>query len=208
VTHSGDALKPATFSWMYDTFASGSTDIYLMYGQTEACGRISVLPPQCLPERSASVGRPVAGARVTLTTEGEVVFSGPNVMMGYAMTREDLCLGDTVGGRLHTGDLGYLDSDGMLFLSGRLSRFCKVFGQRLHLDEVEASLEDIGPVAALCREGIICVYAEASERVLRDRLLALAQRCHLPPQVICAKPLQALPRTSSGKIAYQTLASL
>src|SRR5450759_5068080 len=46
---------------------------------------------------------------------GEVVYRGPNVMLGYAEARADLVAGDVTGGVLHTGDLGRLDADGFLY---------------------------------------------------------------------------------------------
>ena len=72
---------------------------------------------------------------------GELVYSGPNVMLGYAESRVDLAMGDEMRGVLPTGDLGYLDEEGFLYITGRLKRFLKIQGMRLNIDEVEKMLE-------------------------------------------------------------------
>ena len=78
-----------------------------------------------------------------------MVYEGPNVMLGYAMSRADLGKGDEMNGRLETGDLGRLDIEGFLYLTGRTKRFAKIAGYRLGLDEIEKELFAVCPVACL-----------------------------------------------------------
>ena len=90
----------------------------------------------------SSVGTPLPGCRIELHDpdeqgRGEVVFHGPNVMMGYAETAADLGRGDECGGRLATGDLGVVDAAGRLTIAGRLKRMSKLHGLRINLDEIE-----------------------------------------------------------------------
>src|SRR5262249_19353473 len=68
---------------------------------------------------------------------GELVYAGPNVMLGYAQSRQDLAKGDELRGELRTGDLARKDDDGYFYIVGRLKRFLKMFGKRFNLDEVE-----------------------------------------------------------------------
>ena len=68
---------------------------------------------------------------------GEIVYTGKNVCMGYSEVRSDLSKGDVNNGRLHTGDLGYVDDDGYWYIVGRIKRFSKVFGLRVSLVEIE-----------------------------------------------------------------------
>ncbi len=105
---------------------------YVMYGPPEATGRMCILTPEMLPEKLDSCGRAMEGGTLAVETEaglskepgitGEVVYRGPNVMLGYAASRVDLSRGDELYGTLRTGDLGHLDADGYLFLTGRRER--------------------------------------------------------------------------------------
>lgn len=200
--HSGDHMPPEVFSWLYSAFAGTGANIFLMYGQTEATGRITVLPPDLLPECSASVGRVVPDGEVSISSDREIIYSGPNVMMGYATCRDDLSRGDEVIGGLHTGDCGYLDSRGMLHITGRKGRTCKVFGERVSLEDIEIKLRDVCPSAVVGSNGMILVVFEGDERAMRSRVLQLSRTFRLPPQAFLMRKVATLPRTETGKICY------
>ncbi len=202
-THSGDALDAAMFEWLYGHYAARGVRLYLMYGQTEACGRMTVLHPRHLPDLRRSVGTPVGTSTISTGVEGEVVFRGPAVMMGYAHSRDDLTLGDELNGALRTGDSGHLDESGFLFLNGRLSRYCKIFGQRLSLDEIERDLRADGTVAAIELDGRLVLIAEGTTSALTVQ--AVARMYRIPPQCIRIAVVDRLPRTAHGKIAYARL---
>ncbi|GAB3865821.1 hypothetical protein GCM10027610_116700 [Dactylosporangium cerinum] len=148
LTQAGGRLRAELVRDFHDRMASAGGRLFVMYGQTEAAPRLTTLPADRLAEKLGSVGPAVPGGRLTVrledgteTTEpgvvGEVLYRGPNVMMGYAETAADLARGDEQGGLLETGDLGHLDEEGYLFIDGRLKRFGKVFGVRLNLDDIE-----------------------------------------------------------------------
>ena len=208
LTHSGSALDPRLFAWIYERFGRSGVDLYLMYGQTEACGRITVLPPGALPDRHRSVGRALRGGTVSIDRHGEIVYRGPGVMLGYARNRADLTLGDTVQGALHTGDLGYLDAEGYLYITGRLSRHCKVSGHRVSLDDVEAFMRRECPAAAVEKDGVITIFLECDMPEPASWVMPLARHFRLPPQSFRLLALQELPRTARGKVAYASLLGL
>lgn len=207
LTHSGSALDPGLFAWVYERFGTHGTSIYLMYGQTEACGRISVLTPESLPALHRSVGRALHGGRIYTAEDGEIVYRGPGVMLGYATCREDLASGDALEGTLHTGDLGHLDEHGHLFINGRKSRYCKVFGQRLSLDDVEAFVRAERPAAVVERDGTLIIFLEGALGETSPTLLQVARQFQLPPDSIRIRAVPELPRTPHGKIAYSKLLS-
>src|SRR5205085_377478 len=134
--------------------AAAGGRMFVMYGQTEAGPRMTTLPPGRLAAKLGSVGAAIPGGALASQTAGgettqpqitgEVIYRGPNVMMGYAETAAELARGDDNGGRLATGDLGYLDADGDLWLTGRSKRIGKVFGVRVQLDDLERALAN-GP---------------------------------------------------------------
>src|SRR5690606_16796856 len=102
-----------------------------------------------------AIGVPVPGGdlRVEPVPEcdapgvGELVYAGPNVMLGYAEHPADLARGAEVT-ELRTGDLGRVH-DGLFEVVGRRSRFAKVFGLRIDLDLLESDLEVQGTPATL-----------------------------------------------------------
>ena len=140
---------------------------------------------------------------------GELVYEGPNVMMGYAEKAEDLALGDVQKGMLRTGDLGYIDSDGLFFLAGRLKRISKVYGLRLNLDEIEEDLRAVGPVAVTGDDYAIAVFCTPQNRPAMDkRLSELAEIYQLHPSVFKCYEIEELPLTASGKTDYRRLQEL
>ncbi len=96
------------------------------YGLTEACSQVSTMPPEQARHKPGSVGKPLPGTTVTIMCDdgtesatdeiGEIVARGPTVFTGYVNAPDDHTLRD---GALHTGDLGYVDADGDLFVLQR-----------------------------------------------------------------------------------------
>ncbi len=125
----------------------------IMYGQSEATAAISWLPAEEALKKPVSVGRVIPGGSVTLIDmdgnpvegahrQGELVYRGPNVAMGYAQCGDDLARGDEWNGVLRTGDIAELDEDSFIFITGRLKRFIKLAGHRVSLDEVDGMIMD------------------------------------------------------------------
>lgn len=185
-----------------------------MYGQTEATARISYVPPDVLPRKIGSIGIPIPDGTLSLApVEGaeeltELVYAGPNVMMGYADAPADLALGDVLGGVLKTGDLGSVDADGYFSVVGRLKRFAKLFGRRVSLEDVERELEGAYPVRVAATDGgdRVVIYAEQETATRTEDLVArVARMLGVPPGAVVVHVVKALPRTSSGKKDYRAL---
>jgi len=219
LTQAGGKLNPDLIAKFSGWIARRGGRFFVMYGQTEASPRISILPSDKLPAKLGSVGLPLPGGRVRiaiddeLTTEpnrpGELVYEGPNVMMGYAAGREDLALGNVTGGVLRTGDMAYTDEDGFIFITGRAKRDAKLFGLRINLDEVESMLRAHGPVAVVGKGEkirIYCEHGDADVFAVYQRELAAKLRIHY--SAFSFERVDRLPVTSTGKIEYQTLAGL
>ena len=160
------------------------------YGMTEASPLIAQ-PFQVLPfEKLESVGVPLPGAEIRLETEGgltdepdspgEIVVRGPNVMRGYyedeEATREIMR-----DGWLHTGDIGYFDKDGYLYICGRKKNMILVRGFNVYPEEVETCLISC-PLVKDCvvygtedEEGLETVCADvvpAADKVSLDSIRA------------------------------------
>jgi acyl-CoA synthetase (AMP-forming)/AMP-acid ligase II len=189
--------------------------LVVMYGQTEATARMAYVPPDRLLDKLGSAGIAIPGGQLRIETEdqgdgehpsGEVIYEGPNVMLGYATGPGDLSHGDELHGVLRTGDLGYLDEDGYLFLMGRSKRIAKVFGVRVNLDEVETIVREGGPAAVVAGDDSIwafCAFgtAESAERA-RDEL---ARRFRLNRNALHVMHVDELPVSSAGKVDYRAV---
>ncbi|GLY05978.1 AMP-binding protein [Actinoplanes sp. NBRC 101535] len=201
LTQAGGRLRAERVTEFAEKMAAAGGRFFVMYGQTEAAPRMATVPPERLAEKSGSVGLPMPGATFTIEDD-EVVYRGPNVMMGYAETGADLARGDEQGGVLHTGDLGRLDDEGYLFITGRLKRMGKVFGVRINLDDVEKHF----PVAAVAGDDKLHVFAEGIDpdeaRALRTKIAEWLGSHYTGVDV---RSIEALPLLPNGKTDYRAL---
>jgi acyl-CoA synthetase (AMP-forming)/AMP-acid ligase II len=219
VTQAGGRMDPSRVVELATLGRRRGWDLFVMYGQTEATARMAVLPPDLAMEHPSTVGVAVPGGHLEIV-DGEVVFSGPNVMLGYATEPDDLALGRTVE-RLHTGDLGHITDAGLLEITGRRSRVAKVLGHRVDLDHVERALRADGDdvrclaspdaVTVAVASGMTSIGAAPhSPGRLAERA---AQAAGIPTRCVRVLTthdlgLDALPHLSSGKVDYATLTAL
>ena len=164
LTQAGGAMsrdmKQKLLEWIYDRRHQGiTTHLAVMYGQTEATARMSTFFLDQHPDKLDSVGRAVPGGVFQIkngdhTGAGDIYYRGANVCLGYEMERADL-LGNAAiwrqsAGLLDTGDVGRLDDEGYLYITGRKKRFIKCNGVRISLDELERSIENRWKVPVVC----------------------------------------------------------
>jgi acyl-CoA synthetase (AMP-forming)/AMP-acid ligase II len=138
---------------------------------------------------------------------GDIHYRGPNVSMGYAESRADLDRGDDFDGRLATGDLGYLDDEGFLYITGRSKRITKISGVRVSLDDIERLLDAIAPLAAVANpsDGVSIFTACADPDAVKEARKRLARELRAPLQLIRVSPVPSLPLLPNGKVDYATL---
>lgn len=217
LTQAGGRLAPESIIRLHELMRERGGHFWVMYGQTEATARISYVPPDALPDKAHTIGIPIPRGRMSVwlddreiaehDVEGELVYRGPNVMLGYAECREDLALGDTLNGELRTGDLGSFDSDGFFRVTGRTKRIAKVYGLRVNLDEIEAAASEHGPVAAVEVGEQIVLWRAAAPGATGDELrYEVARRFGLNARAFALRDIDELPMKASGKIDYDTLA--
>lgn len=193
----------------------------VMYGQTEASPRMATLAHDDFPDAPDSVGIALPSGEFVIQDEngdalpagetGEVVYRGPNVMLGYAETAKDLESGDLFSGVLLTGDMGSLDNVGHLTISGRSNRFAKVLGVRINLDEIERALMQHMPVAVIADASRVKIFFETIGDA--DQVTARQQQAReilkanfsLSPSFCSMHPITAIPINKRNKINYPAL---
>ncbi|HEX5994566.1 MAG TPA: non-ribosomal peptide synthetase, partial [Jiangellales bacterium] len=213
VTQAGGRLAPETVRRYAELGRSHGWDFYVMYGQTEATARMAYLPPELAASRPGAVGVPIKDGTFELEPVpeapgpdvGELVYHGPNVMLGYAESPQDLAVGRTTHA-LHTGDLARRAPDGLYEIVGRRSRFAKVAGLRVDLHRVEQLLAGVGVTVHCTSVDDEVVIAVERGHVRADEIVRLvAGRCGLPRGAIHVGVVDEVPRLPSGKPDYQAL---
>ncbi len=214
LTQAGGRMPPERVRRFAELGRQQGWDLFVMYGATEATARMAYLPPQLAVWNPAAIGGPIPGG--TLAIEpldgwcdedvGELVYRGPNVMMGYAHGPDNLALGNTVDA-LHTGDIARRNPDGLYELVGRSSRFVKMYGLRIDLQRVEAAMRADG-VTAFCTDvdDRLAVAAAGHDETEIQRVAASA--AGVPACAVHAVRVSELPMLPSGKPDYQTVREL
>jgi len=209
ITAAGGKAQIDAQQHFHKVMTDRSGRFYVMYGQTEASPRITTLQPDLLMAKLGSVGVALMDGRLDVQGEfGEVVYTGPNVMLGYATERRDLCAGDVLGGSLATGDLGRLDDEGFLYLTGRAKRIAKIYGVRVDLDAIESMIASAAAVAAVDGGDRLLVFTTEGDSSRRDSIRAdLIRRTALPLNTVEVIHVEQLPRLASGKTDYAALSA-
>lgn len=204
MTQAGGRLKEKLVRFFGEYAKEQQKRFYVMYGQTEAAPRMSYIPYERVIEKAGTIGKAIPGGELTIE-EDELVYKGPNVMMGYAECLADLAKGDEFGGILHTGDTATVDEDGYFTITGRMKRFIKLFGLRINLDDVEKKLETKfqTPLACVGTDDKLIVAIEQSQYA--DEVKKTVEELyHLHPSSYKIKIL-SIPHFANGKTDYRTL---
>lgn len=221
MTQAGGAMSHPLITSFMEISQRKRFSFFVMYGQTEATARIAYVPPEMLPNKVGSIGVPIPGGALQVEVngqsvsermrQGELVYRGPNVMMGYAHGRNCLAFGDVMKGILPTGDLGHQDADGFFYVTGRLKRFIKIHGLRINTDDVENKLATLWPQGVACvglDNQLFVFLASATEKQTQEMKLRVVEMYQLHHTTVTARSIPAIPTLDSGKRDYRALTQL
>ena len=217
MTQAGGRLGKTLQEYFVSLANQHGIDFYVMYGQTEATARMAYLHPKRALDKLDSIGQAIPGGQFELMddqgnvihsshTLGELVYYGPNVSMGYALSLEDLSKGDEWLGRLATGDLALVDEEGFYFIQGRLNRYVKVYGVRINLDDVERALQKMinqWDLAVVGEEDMIHVFTTLE--FPSQKIQEVASKFLIHPSVFRSHILDEIPKNPAGKVMYSSL---
>lgn len=215
MTQAGGKLAPRLVKHFANIANNKGIRFYTMYGQTEATARISWLPADKILSKVGSIGIVIPKGKIILEdasgnpinspeTDGELIYQGENVMMGYAESAEDLTLNDQLNGVLRTGDIAKYDEDGFYYITGRLKRFIKIFGNRVNLEEIELELSEQGFNTKCTGEDNLLIVAtvDCNSDQIRQYVI---EKYHFHHSIVRVFQLDEFPLSSSGKIQYSEL---
>ncbi len=188
------------------------------YGQTECSPRVTALLPKDSLRKIGSVGKAIPNVDVKIFDEldrslppnhiGEIVVQGSNIMKGY-YKQEQLTSECIRNGWLHTGDLGFLDEEGYLYLKGRIRNIIISRGINICPEEIEQILlqqENVKEAIVFGEDNDLLGEALIAKVVLKKRgsILDIKQHCqkYLPDYKIPIRfeVVEKMPKTYNGKI--------
>ncbi len=205
MTQAGGKLNADIAKEYIEQADAGGKRFIVMYGQTEATARMAYLPWENAKEKYASIGVAIPQGRFEIADDGELIYYGPNVSMGYAECAEDLLKGDENKGCLFTGDIAQKDEDGFYYIVGRKKRFVKIWGNRCSLDQIEQLVKSITPnCACVGVDDSITIFV--TEGGLEDTIrIVLSQKTGLNIRAFAVRQIAEIPVQTNGKIDYPKL---
>ena len=215
ITQGGGKLTEAMWNILAEYARDKGKQFIATYGQSECTARMAYLPPEMALEKVCSIGIAEPGGQLSIVddngnetfegeAQGEMVYRGENVTLGYATCREDLSKGDENHGVMHTGDLARRDADGCYFIIGRLKRFLKIFGLRIGLDEVERMIREEYKTDCYCKGNDEKLIVLVVDPKFQDVLPAfIEEKTHLFHQKIEVQVVDQILRNEAGKVINQ-----
>jgi len=201
--------------------------VFQTYGMTETASQIVTLPPEYMRTKLGSAGKPLFPCEIRIVDEegadtapcvpGEILVRGPNVTRGY-WNRPEATAAAMQGGWFRTGDIGYVDEDGFLYVLDRRNDLIISGGENIYPAEIESVLTGHPDVADAGVTGIAdeCwgqvpvafVVPRDGAKLREDELRAFCGE-HLARYKIPTRfhVVDGLPRNAAGKLLRRELAA-
>lgn len=214
LTQAGGKLHKKQVRIMFDECQKREIKFIIMYGQTEATARMAYLPWNYCEQKLGSIGIPIPGGKFEIVdevgnkvengVEGELVYKGQNVSMGYSNSYEELMLENEFNGILYTGDIAFCDNDGFYYITGRKNRFLKFYGNRVNLDEIEERINNEGIECACVGKDNYFVAVIINSNYM-EKVKEIINNYGIEKRNIKVYSIESLPYQTSGKINYMLL---
>ncbi|MCA9295318.1 MAG: AMP-binding protein, partial [Phycisphaerales bacterium] len=173
---------------------------------------------QSIPDLETKIIDPATGAALPAGTDGEILLRGPNIMKGYFKLPEETARAIDAEGFFHTGDMGHVDADGFLFITGRIKEMLIIGGENVFPREIEEVLNshpDVKDSAVIgvqddSRGEVPLAFVELvddatfDETALRSHCRSGLAQYKVPRDI---RVVEALPRNATGKILRRQLSA-
>lgn len=219
LSEGGGKLTEDMFKTLAEFANKNNKRFIASYGTTETSARMSILYSEFSLKKIGSIGKAIPEGELFLVdnngkiinemvAEGELVYKGPNVTMGYATKADDLTLGDIFQGIYYTGDIAKRDSDGFYYIIGRKSRFLKLLGHRVSLDDCENMIREHFNIDCACTGNDSAMYIYVENYYECNKVSEfLNTRTGLHSSLFQVRNIDSIPRNNFGKIIYHNLFS-
>ena len=213
ISQAGGKLNIEVLKYLKKELKKLKIKFYVMYGQTEAGPRITVLDHKYFNTNYESVGKPIGKIKLWIqnkenkikepNTIGELYCKGKNVMLGYASKLNDLKKKRS-SYEIKTGDLAYIDKKGFVYIKGRSKRIVKPFGIRVDLSELENFLDEYNFKNCICigddkKINIYSKYESESEKI-KDLIF---KKLKIKKNIFYFLKIERTPRDANGKILFK-----
>lgn len=185
------------------------------YGLTEASPRVTYIEKKDLVRKLGSSGKPIDNVKIRIKDNkineiDEIIVDGPNVMLGYYNELEKTKR-TVIDGELYTGDFGYIDEEGYLYVCGRKDNMMISAGKNIYPEEIEQVIQTVNGVKDVLVRGVpddkgvekLTAYltidenVELEKRLLFDVCKNKLENYKVPSHFVFVKDLK---KTTSGKI--------
>ena len=165
-------------------------------------------------EKIGSIGKPISNGTFLLENEnkkiikkpncnGELIYKGENVCLGYANSSEDLIKKDINNSVLRTGDIGYFDKDGFFYIVGKKSRYIKIAGNRISLDEIEKIIYEYGYKNVCNQQSKDTLNIFINEKDIEKKIISyVSNYTNLHESLFKVIFIESFPMTKNNKIDY------
>ena len=220
LSEGGGKLTDAMFTTVAEYCRNSGKRFIASFGTTETSARMAMLESDMALEKLGSIGKAIPEGELVLfdeagneihqaEAEGELGYRGPNVTMGYAQNIADLALGDAFNGLYRTGDVARRDADGYYYIVGRMSRFLKMLGYRVSLDQCENLIREKFKIDCACggtdaKMKVFITDAENSDSVKKF----ISEKTGIYSSMFEIVVVDEILRNSTGKILYKQLEKL
>ncbi len=215
ITQAGGRLNKELVTVYANWAKSVNKSFFVMYGATEATARMAYMTTEQALKTPDCIGQSIPNGRFEIIDEngktiespnipGELVYYGPNVMMGYAINRQELELEPGLE-KLVTGDIAEWNEHGLVRIVGRKSRFSKLYGKRQNLADIEQFFNTETFSLAACSDDHHLFLAIQGENDEKQISMAIQTTFGINRGDIVVCRYETLPRLASGKVDYPAI---
>ncbi|KUG26568.1 long-chain-fatty-acid--coa ligase [hydrocarbon metagenome] len=189
--------------------------VYKVYGSTETGSMISILKPEEAVNKIDSAGKPLPGVKIKVK-QNEILVSTDSLFTGY-YKNESLTKEKIENGWYKTGDIGYIDDDGFLFVMGRKDNIIISGGEKIDPKEIEFVIKKLSYTKEVVVFGVpdekwgqkICAAVLSSTKLdvseIQDKLKEILPSYKIPKMI---NQIEKIPVDEMGKVNLSELQNL